>query len=181
MDFKQNIFEVPIWGFILNNEKYHCSDYIQRILEIQSTEPSAKKSNFGGYQSRDNLHEEGIFQELVSSINKIVNDAVSSEIDHHIKINALWANVNSYKDCNGAHVHGGTISGVFYLQVPEKCGNLVLCNPAVRSDASPFKKRNYFIQPQHLACILFPSWLEHYVEPNLNPNVPRISLSFNLD
>jgi fumarate hydratase class II len=47
---------------------------VTTFLEMAEKEPSAKKSNFGGWQSRDNIHEtEGIFREFTSSLNKIAN------------------------------------------------------------------------------------------------------------
>ena len=171
-----NIFAVPIWGFVLSAESYHVKDYIDHILELEKTEPTAKKSNFGGYQSRDNLNEESIFQELVETLTTLVNNSVSKKI----KITEMWANVNHYKDCNGAHVHSGYLSGVFYLKVPENSGNLILCNPNVRADTTEFRPDNYCIEPKELACIIFPSWLEHYVEPNMSEE-PRISMSFNCE
>jgi uncharacterized protein (TIGR02466 family) len=170
------IFSVPIWGYVLNRENYHLKDYVEYILELEQNELSVTKSNFGGYQSRDNLNEEPIFQELVESITAAAQDSLSDKF----KVIELWANINRYKDSNGAHTHGGYISGVFYLMTPENCGNLILCNPNVRADVTKFKINNYCIKPQPLACIIFPSWLEHYVEPNMSQK-PRISMSFNIE
>jgi len=145
-------------------------------LELEKNETSIVKSNFGGFQSRDNLNEEPIFQELVETLTVMAQDSLSKKL----RLTELWANVNHYKDFNGAHTHGGYVSGVFYLATPENSGNLVLCNPNVRSDVTLFRSDNYCIKPQELACIIFPSWLEHYVEPNLSDE-PRISMSFNFE
>lgn len=170
------IFSVPIWGYILNQETYHSKDYIDYVLDLENSEESKTKSNFGGFQSRDNLNEEAIFQELVETLTITANNSLKRKV----VLNEMWANVNRFKDYNATHVHGGYVSGVFYLQTPEKCGNLVLCNPNVRSDMTKFRADNYIIEPIQSACILFPSWLEHYVEPNLSDE-PRISLSFNFE
>ena len=43
-----------------------------------------------------------------------------------------------------------------------------------------YKIRNYPVEPSPLSCIIFPSWLSHYVEPNMSDE-KRISLSFNFD
>jgi fumarate hydratase class II len=73
-DNQHTIFQTPIWGFMLNDQQYQSMDYRDYILEMAEKEPSAKKSNFGGWQSRDNIHEtEGIFKEFTSSLNKIAN------------------------------------------------------------------------------------------------------------
>lgn len=173
------LFSTPVWGYVLNTEQYHAATYTEYLLEQQSEISSVKKSNIGGYQTHDNLHLEGVFQELVPIIENICNEIFFQYSSDQLKIDALWGNINSHGNYNGSHVHDGVLSGVFYLQVPANSGKLVLINPAVRADTHPIRSKNYAIQPQALGCIIFPSWLEHYVEPNLS-NENRISLSFNL-
>jgi len=173
-DNKHNIFSVPIWGFILREQKYQSRDYIDAILELEKTEPIVKKSNFGGYQTHDNLHKIPVFREFVTSLENIG----SACLEHKAVVSEMWGNIN-YKYChNAAHIHGGVLSGVFYLQVSPDSGRLILCNPAVRSDGHFLRTSNYSIVPENLACIMFPSWLEHLVEPNLSDE-SRISISFN--
>ena len=179
-DNQHTIFQTPIWGFMLNDQQYQSMDYRDYILEMAEKEPSAKKSNFGGWQSRDNIHEtEGIFKEFTSSLNKIANSVLSEYKCKEVEIEDMWANINGKHCYNGAHTHSGILSGVFYLQVPKMSGRLILVNPAVRSDGHVLRASNYPIQPENLACIMFPSWLEHYVEPNLSDEL-RISISFNI-
>jgi uncharacterized protein (TIGR02466 family) len=179
-DNQENIFQTPIWGFMLKDQHYQTYDYVDKVLELQSKETSEKKSNFGGWQSRDNLNDtEGIFREFISTLEKISNNILCDKSNKRFKVTEMWANVN-YKYCyNAAHTHGGILSGVFYLQVPENSGKLIFCNPAVRADGHLLRPKNYPIVPERLACIMFPSWLEHYVEPNLSDE-PRISISFNI-
>jgi len=169
------LFSTPVWGFILNDQKYQSKDYIEAVELLENTESSIKKSNFGGYQTHDNLHLVPVFREFVSAIQKIASNC----INYPLVMSEMWGNVN-YKHCsNGAHIHSGALSGVFYLQAPKDCGRLILCNPAVRSDGHILRQPNYPIVPENLALILFPSWLEHYVESNLSDDM-RISMSFNI-
>lgn len=173
---QHNIFSTPIWGFILNDQKYQSIDYIEAIKAIESAEPSVKRSNFGGYQTHDNLHKVPVFREFVASLCHIASKC----IDQKVMISEMWGNVN-YKHChNGAHTHGGELSGVFYLKAPKNSGRLILCNPAVRSDGKLLRSPNFSVEPSDLALILFPSWLEHYVEPNQSDE-ERISISFNFE
>jgi uncharacterized protein (TIGR02466 family) len=170
----QLIFPTTIWGFILRDHEYQSSDYIKAIEDLEKTQSSVKKSNFGGYQTHDDLHITPIFRELVSSLEKIASKC----LDHKAKITEMWGNVN-YKYCyNATHSHGGILSGVFYLKVPKNSGRLILRNPAVRSDGHFLKNPDYSITPENFALIFFPSWLEHYVEQNLSDE-KRISVSFN--
>lgn len=174
------IFPVSIWGYIISGEKYHALDYIELLKRLETEEPSVKKSNFGGYQTRDNLHKEGVMQEFVKLITSIANDAAKTRNIAHLEMISMWGNINYKKDSNGSHTHEGILSGVFYLQVPENGGNLVFCNPAVRAHNHVLRNGDYPIIPSNLSCILFPSWLEHYVTPNMS-EMPRMSLSFNFD
>lgn len=179
-DNQHNIFQVPIWGFILNEHKYQSADYIECLDRIKDTEPTARKSNFGGYQTRDNLNEtEPVLKEWISAVENIGNNILKEYNASKVRMTELWGNINDKYCYNGAHVHGGILSGVFYLKTPPNSGNLVFVNPAVRSDGHLLRDKNFTVQPEPLALIIFPSWLEHYVESNLSDQ-RRISLSFNL-
>lgn len=177
---QHNIFHVPIWGFMLNKEKYHAINYIEFLEEIESCEPTQKKSNFGGWQSRDNLHREGIFQELKKVLLLIANDIGKSQNLPELHMINMWGNINYKHSFNAAHTHEGIFSGVFYLKTPSNCGRLIFQNPAIRADMSLHRVKDYPLDPAPLACIIFPSWLEHYVEPNMSEE-KRICLSFNFD
>lgn len=179
-DLKFEAFPVPIWGYVNTSEKYQASDYVDYIIEMAKTQPSVTKSNMGGWQSHDDIHNtEGIFREMTNAIGKMANVILKEYNCAPVTVKEMWANVNGKGCSNGAHIHSGIISGVFYLQVPPGSGNLVLINPAVRSDGHIIRAKNFSIKPEKLAVILFPSWLEHYVEPNLSDDL-RISISFNI-
>ena len=69
--FKTELFSVPVWSMVLNNERHHILDYKEVIKDIESKEPSMKRSNSGGYQTVDNLYEIGVFKEFKSSLENI--------------------------------------------------------------------------------------------------------------
>jgi uncharacterized protein (TIGR02466 family) len=176
---QHNIFTNPIWGYVLNNQTYEVKDYIDYILDLKTNNKSLYKSNFGGWHSPCNLHQHGIFKELSSFLLSIANEIASPYTSKGLYFTEMWAMVNQKYNYNAHHVHEGLLSGVFYLQVPKDSGRLVLCNPAVRSHSHQIRNKDYPIEPEYLALILFPSWLEHYVEPNLSDG-ERISISFNI-
>lgn len=178
---KIELFSTPVWGFVLNDQKYQSRDYLDLITSLEQTQPSEKKSNIGGYQTHDNLHHTPVVKEFVETIQNIGARCFEDYNQKPCKaqVTEMWGNVN-YGGCyNAAHIHGEALSGVFYLQTPANSGRLILCNPAVRSDGRAIRHPNYSIIPEPLGCIIFPSWLEHYVEPNLSKE-NRISISFNL-
>lgn len=170
-----SLFATTIWGFILKEQNYQRKDYLEYIETLEKTERPVYKSNFGGFQSNDKLHTVPVFKELTKSIESLASECLKMPT----QINEMWANINYKYSYNGHHVHGGALSGVFYLNVTQNSGKLVLVNPTIRSDGHILRNPNFFINPENLACILFPSYLEHYVEPNLS-DTKRISLSFNL-
>ena len=89
--------------------------------------------------------------------------------------NEFWFNISNPGDNTGWHDHkeNAKISGVYYISVPKKSGNII------------FRKKNknkyqkWFVKPQDGMMLLFPSKLEHCVETNKSCDT-RISLSFNL-
>jgi len=177
---QHNLFNIPIWGYVLQDQHYQVIDYLDYILKMKETTESASKSNFGGWHSPCNLYEHNIFKEFTSTVLNIVKDITKPYArSNEFEFLEMWAMVNTKYNYNAHHVHEGIISGVFYLQVPEDSGRLILSNPAVRSQNHPIRNKDYPIQPERLALILFPSWLEHYVEP-CKSDQQRVAISFNI-
>ena len=87
-----------------------------------------------------------------------------------------WATVHRSSMSHGAHEHNDAkFSGIYYLQVPEGSGNLVLQDP--RSASTMI----YEIEPKEGEIILFPSWLRHEVAPSHfdESRTSRVSLAWN--
>ena len=91
---------------------------------------------------------------------------------------------------NNIHTHPyNYLSGVYYLKVPPKSGNLVFLEPKPQAEVlSPPKKKEASIhtahsvdfEPKQNTLIFFPSWLQHEVKIN-NSNQDRVILSFNIN
>ena len=89
--------------------------------------------------------------------------------------NEFWFNISNKGDNTGWHDHkeNAKISGVYYISIPKKSGNIIFR----KKNGGNFKIWN--IKPKNGMMILFPSKLEHCVEKNESSD-PRISLAFNL-
>ena len=89
--------------------------------------------------------------------------------------NEFWFNISNPEDSTGWHDHKekSKISGVYYISVPKKSGNIIFR----KKDKS--KDERWFVKPKDGMMILFPPKLEHCVEINKSCDT-RISLSFNL-
>ena len=89
--------------------------------------------------------------------------------------NEFWFNISNPGDSTGWHDHkeNAKISGVFYISVPKKSGNIIFR----KNDKNMDEK--WFVKPKDGMMILFPSKLEHCFGINKSYST-RISLSFNL-
>jgi uncharacterized protein (TIGR02466 family) len=96
-----------------------------------------------------------------------------------------WVNIMPRHVVHGLHLHPlSTISGSYYVHVPEGCPGIKLEDPRLdRFMASPPRKprasRPWVEMPARAGhLILFESWLRHEVAPNRRA-AERISISFN--
>jgi len=85
--------------------------------------------------------------------------------------NEFWFNSAMPGESTAVHNHNGKaiISGVYYLQIPEKSGNVIFINK---------HKEKMEINPKPGQLLFFPPELDHYVQENKGTD-KRISMSFN--
>ena len=79
-------------------------------------------------------------------------------------------------------------SGVFYVKCPPNCGRAIFIHPAREikytfsndqvESFNEFNSSAHAVDPQENKMIMFPSWVDHYVEPNQSDE-DRISIAFN--
>ncbi|GHA20736.1 2OG-Fe(II) oxygenase-related protein [Arenicella chitinivorans] len=135
------------------------------------------------------------FVDLVSAqVQQVFGDQLYAADSHPFCLN-MWANINPRQGYNRSHVHPGSLwSGVYYVQAPENCGQLIFQDPraqvsvmAPSLNESRERGAEHWPEVYHRAVegrlILFPSWLRHEVEPNMSPltspDSDRVSISFN--
>ena len=89
------------------------------------------------------------------------------------------------------HSHPCSVfSGSFYVKVPKDSGSIVFRHPISNLmdsywindtvNFTEFTSCTWKFTPNENDLLIFPSWLEHYVEPNMNKKEERISIAFNL-
>ncbi len=172
----------------LNLDLKHISDVCYKFREKDS---GRVVSNLGGWQSNF-LNMNDISSKLFFEVMERIHDLCchfnlkTSDIDYDWH---TWININKTGDMNISHAHGISLfSGVFYVKAEEKCGNIIFKNPMILQQFAigerkiekynSFNSITWHIPPKSGDLIIFPSWLEHYVEPNLS-NEDRISIAFN--
>ena len=173
-----------IWEFMRSETRVTFNeDMIGSINGMIEKDEGVKKSNRGGWQSKllpptGELEPLSIeISEFCKSINLGINEIV---------IPQMWINVNKKNDWNVIHQHGHyQLSGTYYVKVPEDSGQIVFRDPRPsaignlfmvnRFDKGEFRK----VKPIEGLLILFPSYLDHFVEPS-NADEDRISISFDV-
>lgn len=184
----KEIFSTPIWTYQYKN---FDQQYIENVLiEFKKNNPTRQKSNLHGYQSDSKLTDLVELHPLFNWICSRSVDALSNQnfVFNNLNIGA-WCNFNETRSAmNYPHAHEGTLSGVFYVKAPPHSGRLILQNPGMNSlwqgikfckEKSSFTSEAVFVEPREGDLILFPSYLPHFVEPNLHDDA-RISISFNI-
>jgi uncharacterized protein (TIGR02466 family) len=184
------LFGVPLQINILNIDTESLTEYSYKIKEKTK---GRTFSNLGGWQS-DNLNLKDLeLQPFIEELKKNIMSYIIQcgfKTDLEYKLNDLWININGFKDINKPHIHPGCLfSGVYYIKTPDNCGNIYFKHPSdlMQYDWLNHLKKGiesnsyewYFISKKK-DMYLFPSWLYHYVTPNLNKKEDRISLAFNI-
>lgn len=135
---------------------------------------------------------------LAQCINKTVVDYLAAQGQTYESSWALqgWPNINRFGDYHDLHNHPHSyLSGTYYVQVPDETepmpgradrrpGAISFYDPrpqanmtAIRND--PQIEAEYTVMPRPGMILLWPSFLHHFVHPNLSRK-PRISVSFNV-
>lgn len=184
-----SLFTVPIWDETYPDYTLIKDELVDKLKQYVDAQPTLVRSNVAGKHSNTLAHQQPAFQDLFSYISTKVNAAAASIGMHGtLVIMESWININDTPGCfNLQHIHGGVLSGTFYVQVPKGSGNLYLTNPAPINLWEGFnmtQERNHFfsetieVNPVEGTLIIWPSYLPHTVGPNTD-NVERISIAFN--
>lgn len=188
----KTIFSTPVWILEYENFEKEKNKFLESGNKYRKENPQSEfYSNRKGYQSPKKLYE----KEGLSNLFNFICGACSlsaRQLELRNKkpiIVAAWINYNESREAiNIQHSHDGVFSGVFYLKTPTGSGNLTLVNPHINSlwkgcvisnPKNGFTSEHVSIQPKEGQLIIWPSYLEHFVEPNTCDD-SRISISFNI-
>lgn len=175
----------------LDLDNQPIKDYCYSLKENQ---PSSRYSNIGGWHSELITGHIPVLNKLFVSVSHRLNALhkhFNFRDDMQISISNFWVNINGRGHANAPHTHRGfTFSGVYFVQGGEGSGDLVLVHPSQQFPYhytdQPFKDNSidkslgtvqYTPQPGRL--VIFPSWIQHYVQPNLTDS-DRVSIAFDV-
>jgi len=185
----QDIFKVGVYWVDLDLNTKAVSDY---CISYSKKNKSRQVSNVGGYHSEPLQCENPVLNDLFLEIEKHTN-LYSQSLGFTSKgvFDTVWININGYKDYNAEHQHPHCrLSGVYYAKTPTDCGDITFFAPHFDVLVSNWWNlgctTQYTFQEYKMPAVenrlyIFPNWLRHMVDPNLNKKEKRISISFNLD
>ena len=186
------IFPVPIHQIDVNGFKEIENEFIDYCYDMQKLYPIGESfSNRGGSWQSSPLNvtnKDDVIQNLL--INCLSQSTFLKE-STKLYISA-WININKKGDFNIQHDHPTShLSGVLWLKTPKNCGDIVFDSPVefqihqeIESYTDEFISKinydhNYYFNPIKGRMLIFPSHLEHSVDPS-ESDEDRISVSFNI-
>jgi uncharacterized protein (TIGR02466 family) len=183
-----DLFPTRIWQAHLEPLVPHLEGWIKDVLAIRTASPKpAGRTNRQGWNSEDmSVLERPGFAALRQAIHRACARALG-EMGHGERTFRLqsWVNLHDRGGFNFLHLHEGSLlSGSFYLQVPPGSGEFVFRDPRPGvihgsiKGAVPNGHSDIHLAPSAGLLVLFPCWMEHYVEPHENDE-PRITIAFN--
>ena len=184
---KEQFFPTIIYG---KDVKLDNQLFANEIVAWSKKDPGVQKTNRNGWHSKTDMHNIPVFKPLVDELFVMMQDIWKEEwLDREPVLGNMWANINPPGGYNAPHIHPNSLfSGVYYVKVPKKSGELVCNDPRpgiqttmpMRIKGKPPKHlwRECRIEPVENRVIMFPAWLWHCVEPNQSNDI-RISVSFN--
>ena len=183
------LFPVPVWRDRLPDFYSHKEQMVTASIKYRNENPGDAMSNLNGYQSPKLLHSVPEFKYLFDYVTTRIRAAAESiGLRTNIAISEAWVNFNDKRECmNFQHIHGGVLSGIFYLSVPAGSGKLNLVNPGMNTmweglgicnERNQFTSEALTVPPEEGMLVIWPSYLPHAVGTNSH-DLTRISIAFN--
>ena len=187
-------FPTPIWNYKLSTiNSGQFDEAIKYCYEVRKNNPGQVVSNVGGWQSNVMSYINAIetplapfFNEILPLLNEL---AIEVALPKALNFDNIWININKKGNKNNLHYHPNSFfSGVFYLTNKNSKIKFVRnhdistwwqdCMQSKGGTMSTFDEIGY--APQAGSLLLFPAWLQHYVENN-EYDSERISIAFNIN
>ncbi|TDG15308.1 hypothetical protein E2F43_03480 [Seongchinamella unica] len=185
----KTFFPSCVWIHELQEFRDMNASMIAELGELRKSTGYTNPGN-GAWQSRGNLNKLPTFEPLMECFtagSRRVLEFLKYEFENFV-ITDAWANINPPGHSHVIHTHPNNfLSGVYYLQAPEGCGDIEFIDPrqqalvlqpraTVQTPQNAWKQR---IPPREGQLLIFNSWFQHQVQENRSDQ-ERISISFNI-
>lgn len=191
---REDWFPTSVWGFDHPDPGPLNAELLRLISAERAADPAglSDRSSVLGWHSKDDLHRRPGVGPLVAFIEAAVGEAVGFlrwDTRQALPVLATcWANVNGKGASNVVHTHPHCfLSGVYYVQGGAASGHLFFLDPRPAAPMiappvtqfTPWTFQQVRYEPRPGRLLLFPSWLQHGVEPN-GGDADRVCVSFNI-
>ena len=186
-------FSTPIWINKISNHESINTELKKFIYNQREKNPEGtQKSNINGWHSEEfDLKNENL-KNFISEISKNIGSAVKDmgwDLETQIvKITSMWSIINNKDAFNEKHHHGNSaLSAAYYVKAEKNAGDIVFFDPRqanvfhhpASKEVNSLNAQVQSVTPKAGTLVLFPSYLEHKVNPNLSDD-ERIVISFNV-
>ena len=183
-----DVFPTRIWQAHLDALQPRFAEWTSWVLGLRASSPvPAGRTNRGGWNSRDmDVLERPVWAPLRQAVQAACAMALG-EMGRGRDAFQLqsWVNLHERGGFNFLHMHeAALLSGSFYLKVPAGSGALTFRDPrpgvlhGTVKGSVPNGHADIQLKPSTGLLVLFPCWMEHYVEPH-ESDEPRICIAFN--
>lgn len=183
-----DLFPTRIWQARLDVLQPHFAQWTGWVLALRAATPaSAGRTNRNGWNSNEMDVLEG---PVWAPLRQVIHSACAAALGEMGRSGQSfqlqsWVNLHDRGGFNFLHMHEGSLlSGSFYLKVPAGSGALTFRDPRpgvlhglIKGPVSN-GHANVHLTPSAGLLVLFPCWMEHYVEPHEGDEA-RICIAFN--
>lgn len=183
-----DLFPTRIWQAHLDALDPYLDRWVKTVLAMRAAHPHpAGRTVRQGWNSEDmSVLEQAEFAPLREAVSAactmVLQEMGQGERRFYLQ---SWINLHDRGGFNFLHMHEGSLlSGSFYLQVPPGSGAFVFRDPrpgvlhGFVKGGVPNGHADVHLTPSDGLLVLFPCWMEHYVEPH-DGDEPRITIAFN--
>lgn len=183
-----DLFPTRIWQVQLRSLQEQFGEWRAEVLRMRAASPRpAGRTNRAGWNSEDMaVLDRPVFaplrRDVLACCASALREMGLSGTPFDLQ---SWVNLHDRGGFNFLHVHEGCLlSGSFYLDVPPGSGKFVFRDPrpgvihGCVKGSVPNGCVDIHLTPETGLLVLFPCWMEHYVEPHDN-DAPRIVIAFN--
>ena len=187
-------FSTPIWTSKIDNYKKINNMMSNYIYNLKEKDPEGIiKSNLKGWHSKNfNMKDEepkNFIEAIKKNINEAINDMAWDLNNQEVTLSNMWAIINKKGAMNQKHHHSNSdLSAAYYVTAKEGCGDIIFYDPRpgkvykhpISNTPNLLNANNNGVKPEPGMLVLFPSYLEHSVDPNTSDD-ERIVISFNIN
>jgi uncharacterized protein (TIGR02466 family) len=186
-----------IWTFKINSYEQLNERLLQLIENERRATPDTRQcAGREMWQSQRQVGEDPPVKELFEQIYQVAHQVAEflrwdiANLAPVLKV--CWANVHPPGSYHTRHIHPATthLSGVYYIQAPENCGDIVfhdlprflgLWGAAPKPLELTYHNASSFpVRPEDGLCVLFPGYVMHEVATNRSEG-DRVGIAFNIN